>query len=350
MSLDRVLTQHRSDIDDYLGTVRALYAFAISACWDESARSMRSGARWSIPRRMDVIPEEEDAPRKTITPDAVVQISDAYGVVAEAKKNFSSHDEAEVLEQLSRYDQDLYGWWTATEKMDRHDLALLTHMSTSVYAREAYERWIEDEEFERPLAVVEFAYHEMSRVWLMLRKVAGAVSDPEHDEALRRGKNIDGGLLLKLFDKWKFLDQKPPVIHTMLLIHDYVLPTMVAEREFDPRSGARVPVAEATVDQIRGALARQFCEPTDDPRSFKLPKRSWVTEAVEEFRKAGLAAPLLDDRYRFPLKKPLKKDTLEYLTYQMARGLGEQKSQPDEHQVSLFEGIENDDEFTTESE
>ena len=222
--LEAEVQRHRNLIDDYEQSVRGLYAFASSACWDEALESIRPESEISIPRTMTPLRKEKDEAEKdggdkpeaqaappNVTPDGVIQITEDYGVVAEMRKHFREGDH-EKYDQIKKYDQNLAGWWTSDKLIPVHDLVLLTHTFSSVDAKDAYEYWKKlDNSFDRKFAIVEFSHSQQGQNWFLLRRVEGGeLSDPIHDEALRRGKKIADQYLILLTSKYKFYDDDPP--------------------------------------------------------------------------------------------------------------------------------------------
>ena len=80
-----------------------------------------------------------------LTPDCVVQVTPQYGIVAEMKKHYPN-DDLRPLEQIKKYDRELFGWWTPSGQIDSHDLVLLTHYFSSTNAQDALEKWSERNE------------------------------------------------------------------------------------------------------------------------------------------------------------------------------------------------------------
>ncbi len=374
----KALQRHRDALDDYLESVRGLYALAISASWDDAGKAVRPDARWCVPRRMDhpgdpgdpsATPPRRPVARGEVTPDAVVQVTAEYGLVAEMKKHFSTSRPGEVFEQVAKYDADLEGWWTHDGHIASHDLVLLTHLKSSVAAVDAFKAWqAEGNAFRRPFSIVEFAYMTTGSLWFLLRRVEGQVSDPVHDEALRKGKMISDSNLLSLFSKWKFSEQQPPIMHMLVLLHDYVLPLFPTEMEFERETGGRYPVIEVSCEELREKLSEQFCPLRADDRYFHLPKLPWVRTAIDQLVRIGLATRLpaesksapdtgaggglatsgpstgrgsAEPRYRIALRKPRQKDTIEYFSDKLLQAdLNAVRRKPPE-QPTLFDAPTN---------
>lgn len=305
---------YKDEFDDYLHSVIGLYAFAVSCAWDETARAMRPEAKWCIPRRMTV--RDGDHAGKEVTPDGVTQVHGTYGVVSEMKKRFPDESPAEPFEQASKYARPLVGWWTSGETIASHDVVLLTHVATSVSASDAYKKWIEEgNSIGGPFAIVEFGYFPMGKMWLLLRRVAGQLSDRVHDEMLRQGKKLEEQLLVNLFAKSRFMENEPPLIYMMMHIYSHVLPLLATEQEYETETGAQHPVVVVTAHVVRESLEQQLSPLLMDARQFKLPKLTWVASTLEVFANIGVAnrVPGSEQRYRFRLR-PIRKDLLVYFS------------------------------------
>lgn len=333
--LPDAIQRHKDAIDDYLDTVRALYAFANSSIVDPETRAIRPDSRFCIPRRMS---SREDS-GATVTPDAVVQVDPQYGLVAEAKKHFPNNGPSGPYDQIRQYDRDLLGWWTDNETIAQHDLVLLTHVASSTKARDAYEEWLrEGNAYSRPFAIVEFGLFEGGQHWYLLRRVVGRVSRGEHDEALRQGDKIQGAKLLELYEKYKVMDSEPPLMHMLVLVHEYVLPVFPTQEEFEEHTGKRRLAVEITVGQVRDRMEELFCPPRQDSRQFQLPRTAWVRKALEKLGSMELAArmPGTPDTYRVELKKPPRKDTIAYFAGKLLQIEQRAKKKAASEQPELF--------------
>lgn len=66
-NLTKEIQEERDRIDDYLASVKGLYAFAESVCWDDQERLRLPDSKIGIPRKMNF------GFGKDLTPDAVIQ-------------------------------------------------------------------------------------------------------------------------------------------------------------------------------------------------------------------------------------------------------------------------------------
>lgn len=330
--------KHRDEVDDYMQTVIGTYAFAQSACWDDETRRQRAGSMYSVPRRMTRLPgsEQPDVPAD-VTPDAVIQPTGEHGVVAEAKKNFPTAAPNLPFEQMQKYDCGLKGWWTTTECIRQHDLALLTHVASSIDAVDAYAAWrSQGNQFDRPFAIVEFGWIEMGQPWFLLRRLDGKLSDQAHDETLRRGKKVPHTVMIGLINRYKFVDHKPPLMHMLVVIFNHIFPLFPKETEFERESGGRYPVLSVTAVQVRDKVEEQFCPPREDDRQFRIPRLEWVQEALDAFVRMGIAerGPGSSRVFRVTLRRPPKKDVIDYFASKLASHLKATAASP--NQTDLF--------------
>ena len=220
--LENEIRDQKGLVDDYLGSVMGLYAFAESACWDEQTRSRLPSSEISIPRTMSYTENGEVA---NLTPDAVVQVTKDYGVVAEMKKHYNSSEKTIYIDQVKKYDRDLLGWWTESEQIGKHDLVLLTHYFSSTHATDAYRLWLtEGNSFQRKFAIIEFSHSDAAQQYFVLKRVVGELSDKDHDEQLRQGKKIPESIINEVISKYKFYDGQPPLMHMLILTYCYTLP------------------------------------------------------------------------------------------------------------------------------
>lgn len=308
------LRKNLAAIDDYSNSVRALYALGSHLTFDPATRAQREGTHFCTPRTMAFL--DPDGTSHNVTPDSVIQLSGQYGVIAEMKKHFPATRPDATFEQIQKYDRPLRGWWTEDEKVGRHDLVLMTHTFSAVTADDAYKSWVERANaFERAFAIIEFGYQDQGDAWFLLRRREGSLSDGERDEALRKGVPIKDEILLRLFDKYKFSEQEPPHIYMLLLLHDYILPLFPRQEDYERDTGARMLSVLVTAEQLRASMIEQFC-PTREARQPQVPRLDWVKRALETLERIGLATSMdrAQSQYRIALRKPARKDTVEYFT------------------------------------
>lgn len=303
--IEKLAQQQRNEIDDYLGSIVGLYAFAESACWDESSRAKRKESQYSIPYKFKINEKE-------ITPDSAIQLDSDYGIVSEMKKHFNE-SKPNQFEQLKKYDNDLEGWWTENKKIKTHDLVLLCHMFSSIGAVDNYKNWEnEGNNFDRNFAIIEFSYMDSGQKQnFVLRRLYGQLTDKEHDEALRKTKIIPPQIVERLFGKYKFYDVDPPLFHVPILIFNYVLPLLVVQEEFEENSGRQKRIVKVDVDTVKRILQEQFL-PLN--HYLSLPKTKWVISALDFLVSISLGVRLDEKNYQLILQAPTRKDLCEYFS------------------------------------
>lgn len=86
----------------------------------------------SIGRRMHYANRE--IKRDFCTPDLVIQLNLAEGIIGEAKLLVCQNTEdnwAKYIKQAKRYDSDLIGWWTTDELIEQTNLVWITELTFS---------------------------------------------------------------------------------------------------------------------------------------------------------------------------------------------------------------------------
>jgi len=303
-NLKKLIQKYRDEVDDYLGSVIGLYAFAESACWDETNKKRKTTSQYSIPHKFS------DG-EKDLTPDSAIQTDQDNGIIAEMKKHFNNEKENQ-FDQIKKYDTDLKGWWTTNGNISSHDLVLLCHLFSSVAAKDAYENWLNQKNlFKRNFAIVEFSYQDSGQKqnFVLRRMDGGKLSDDVHDEALRKTKIITPKVVENLFSKYKFYDADPPLFHTLILIYNYILPLLINQEDFEEINSKGKKSIETDAETIRNMLQDQFM-PED--HYMTLPKLRWVVEALNFLVDIKLAAKLNGNKYNIIIGAPSKKDLYEY--------------------------------------
>lgn len=157
--------------NDYEGTISALLCFISLTTWEGAQRNPNS--YYSFGRRMTTSNANLVSPNQDITPDAIIQILDNLGFIVEAKISMSINESYwhEILEQLKKYDDDLVGWWTENEHIDRHTVVLLIHMTRSVDFNNFREAQIESGLFQSSYDIsgIEFILSQQEKEFILFR-------------------------------------------------------------------------------------------------------------------------------------------------------------------------------------
>ena len=300
---DGVIKDVNDRISNYKRTVHALHAFIGLTIWHDG--DFMADTHYGLGRRMDTSPQNQVAAATTVTPDGVIQRSDALGYVAEAKSSLPKDQNAwrdEVL-QLRKYDDDLGGWWTTDGTIPHHDLAVLVG-APRAEAFELYARNLAESEqwsFARPLCFIEFSLDTQAAPYVYLRRHHGSVTDPVVAEKLRERPMIPLEGLVVTFSSRKFYDSKPPREYLMETLWQHVFTPMKAEVEYD-RPSRCWPLTVA-VDGLCTELRSAFGSVGNEDREVAYPHNSWVREALEAFTDIGLARGENDGGYTILFRK-----------------------------------------------
>jgi hypothetical protein len=182
---------------------------------------------------------------------------------------------------MKKYDTQLVDSWTNADIVN-HDLVLLTHFVSKTNAKDALEVWLNENKFDRPFAIVSFMYTENAQLLFVLSLEYGKVSDPIHNEELRKVKKIPASILTSLFKDFKFYDTKPPLIYIMELIYDQVLPPLI---EGDKKNY----IIEMSAEDMRNLMQDLYLPNSINKQLGQIPKLEWVKEALNKFVEVGFA-------------------------------------------------------------
>lgn len=288
-------------IDNYNDTVFGLVAFLNECGWSAEARNMDSGFRFGVGRKMEALLADETLQRGTITPDLVVQREQEQGIVAEVKHSWSSSaDWNENIEQIQKYDQNLIGWWSANERLDKpHDLALLVHGSRSVKVSDFLTEGIKAGKFvfSRQLSVVGYTRADQVQQFIHLRREFGSFSDTKFDERLRTVLPVPMDKVI-----WKdrrFYDSPPPMPYLLQMLWDDVFDALAEGLE--TVRGRNYVDLQVQVDGLAFQLQNFYGFPADGKRNPGIPRPQWIRDALDLFVSFRLARKEHDSyviRYR----------------------------------------------------
>ncbi len=287
-------------INTYNDTVDALICFGHILTWDDEKRAYRLDNPYALGRRLETSPENAIAPESTITPDLIAVVTPKYGIVGEAKPSFHGtvEDRKDDLRQLMKYDDDLTGWPTVGEKIERSDVVLLVHHSRKGDSQDILEAATKSGRFRttRSFAAVSFGRMTQIQEYMSLEHFWGQFSDNEVQKRLRP--------LLVPLEKVRPLnpsmmyDDLPPLPLLIQLTWDHVLNRLVPEDEF--QSGKRGFEIKCSVQQVRDMLAESCGPRRTDSRQPPIPKIDWVKQMFELLVKMKLAVREKDglDEYK----------------------------------------------------
>lgn len=298
--------------DTYTDGVFAVLALVNEARWDPAARELRPEVRYELGRRLTTSALNRVTPQVAVTPDCVVQFDATTGLVSEAKLGLPMDQTAwdDDITQIQKYDDDLTGWWTPQETIDRHDIVALVPLTRAVQfadrldAGSAAGKW----SFQRPLAVVGFFKTSGVRDFLTLKKERGGLTTKDLDERLRVSKAVNTDHLLVGYRDRKFVDHRPPLPYLLQIMWDCLFTGYAAEAV---NSGPSEPVVlSVTVDKVTEELQEYYGSRSAGPRSPEIPRAKWVRAALDALVTFKMAKKEGDGGYVIKYKRT-RRDTLE---------------------------------------
>lgn len=287
-SLKSYIEEIKKQTNNYEQTVFALLAFANHARWDEEHQTIIPESQFSIGRRMD--PEEGD----TVTPDLVIQRTEVYGLIVEAKKTFPKEKNywINTLKQLKRYDGKLKGWFTK-DFIDTSDLVLMIHYPRSPTITDYIKERCQEGElaFRNNFSVVSFDLAEEIKTFIRLEKRFGKISEEYLDISF---KNICSIAIENLISEIKFYDSEPPMPYLIQILWDNVFSAMKDEYSYDHEKKC-YPIA-IDVQKLTEILQKFYGPESKGEREQEIPKKSWVKKALDMLVQARPRYAEVDDK------------------------------------------------------
>jgi hypothetical protein len=288
--MDKHVKLERDKVNDYRQTVNAILGFAALVVHDRKAN--RPNSCFGFGRRMTTSPHNP-SPSSEIAPDLVVQKSNKYGIVAEAKKSLNQNqaDWIDHIEQLRKYDDDIDGWWTTDEKISQSDAIMLIHHSRS----RAFVGFMESRKNKIPdsvgpnTSVVEFSESPEGEVYYFYRLEYGNLNDTELNKALYNGVPVPLERVKKSFSNIQYYDSPPPLPLLLMRLWTDYFPSKLDEGEYDEKTKStkiKIAVSDAT-DELQKAFGSQALH--KDKRSSEFPAQKWIREAFDKLAEYKLA-------------------------------------------------------------
>lgn len=270
-------------LDGYMSALFAVLAFTNEVRWDPSSRELKKTVQYEFGRRMTTSNANRVSPSTSVTPDCVVQSSPLQGYVTEAKIGLPKNEaywDGDVL-QLTKYDDDLTGWWTDNELISTHEIVALVPLLRAVrFAEivkegEAADRW----QFHKNLTILGFERQiGPEKTWLILKKEGGEITPPELGAKLRYGVKVRVELLVEVYDDRRFLDHAPPLPFLLQVLWDDLFTQYASAAGFD---GSSLMLFDVTVPKVTADLQKFYGFASAGARSPEIPRRAWIKEALD---------------------------------------------------------------------
>ncbi|HCU34400.1 MAG TPA: hypothetical protein DGT21_02825 [Armatimonadetes bacterium] len=282
--------------DNYEFTIQALICLdaAIRYETQREPKGYVPGSHFLPGRRMTPMTSGGVANAAPVTPDIVIQMPDAMGMVGDVKLTASSkRDFGQAEAQIARYDTDLAGWCTSDECGLAHDLLLLVHYANGAEAEEHFSR----AHYGRAFALVTVVRDLQRHCFMTYELRLGRLSRDEMTRKLRKPLPVPLERLAAQHGRVKFYDARPECVeYTMdVLWHEY-FPQVVnaSEHRRVDRRNATVTQRRVDVRSARECLqdaysTTQLVAPENRHRQPETPQLDWVREAMEGFVEIGRA-------------------------------------------------------------
>ena len=303
----------RIKIEDYRTTIHALQAFVGFVTWDDANVTILPGSRSSLGRRMETSSLNKVAASTVVTPDAVIQRTPILGYVVEVKKSLPRNNDLwrRIVAQLLKYDDNLQGWWTYNEEIEKSCIVLLIEISRAADFKNYLQGLINANEvrFDRPFSIIEFTRAPEVKEFLFIRKYWGEIEDQSISDRLESGVKVPLEEVIATHGELKFYDSPPVTEYLMAILWQDVFNERKSEIEYDEEYKAWV--FEVSIDELTKDLQRLFGSEGNVSRDVQFPKNEWIQEAMNGFVNLGYAKKQSDDGNYLVLFKKIAGDVIE---------------------------------------
>ncbi len=319
----------KDESDNYEQTVIAIISFAHLLRYDDSPKNYLPDSVFFIGRKMDTSPNNRINPNSFATPDLILQISPKYGIVGEVKKSLPQNKEfwKKYFRQLQKYDDDLKGWKTPNEKIQKMDLVFLTDYLLKSEVLEYIKLKIQTGEFKtnNNFCVVTFMRLHESEEKFTFENISGKFSDMYANEILKigtpRAMPLEDVMNYNKNFTVKFYDSPPPLPYMMMVLWDNIFPSIKTIEQYIDEKGKKRQKFEVNIDFLTNELREKFSHNANhDSRQKKIPEKDWVKKAMDEFVRLGYAETKIDDKNSYIVKKRLIKEPLERFCKDVEKG------------------------------
>ena len=283
--IEEAIKRIEEKVDNYNQTLEALVGFSHILRWNDEKADFKPNSYSFIARRMNTSEVNRIIPKNVVTPDLVIQLDENYGIVSEVKKSFPKDKELWIgnFNQLQKYDDELKGWKTSTEKIQNSDIILLTHYKIKVDVSDYIKKKISEKTlyFKRNFSAIAFHRTQEVNMYLNFEKFFGNLFDSVINERLRRIVGIPLKKIMPL-SNIKFYDDKPELSYILEILWNKIFSQYPKMEEFMESGGIKIISIEVNVDDLTQKLREQFSDYNEgDPRQPEIPKTKWIKEAME---------------------------------------------------------------------
>lgn len=274
--------------DTYEQTIQTIICFDAAVRWDDKSKQYAAGSHFMPGRRMS---KAGRIPPDDVTPDVVSQLSDSYGIVGEVKLTASTQQDFDkAFRQVANYDQELVGWITPNEEVALHDISLIV----DDFNRNAALRNSDKVKLTRNLSLVATALELRSRNARKIEKYSGHFSDERLEAKFRDPVPIVLEPLAAKLSSVKFCDANPPSVeYTMNVLWLNAFNELCQQQ----KRGVGWNMVSVNCTKLTQMLHERYAFPQNDKRQPKLPRKQWVTDALNAFVRIGYATRKGEEEY-----------------------------------------------------
>jgi len=306
-TFEEVKKTAQKEKENYLSTVQALLALGNHLCWDEQRRRIIPDSYQAFGKKM---PRKDNPP---CTPDLLIQRTDEYGILTEAKNDLPKDKRLwkEEFKQLEAYCEDLGGWFTPSGKITNHDVVFLTQQQRAHGAV----KYIDDQmklpakekeiDLSKDVIVISFIRSDQRyRSAILLRKERSDFSspglfdkEPTQDIPLRILQERYGDLDL-------FYDEPPIEPYLLFLLWGEIFDGLASDIERNEKLQARpipIDVKELTTETQKLWGPPQIYPPGQESQKLEIPKVDWIRKALNTLVDLGLAKPDKNDKDQYTI-------------------------------------------------
>ena len=285
--MNEIIREYYKNINNYEETITAITTFSHVIRWNDNNHQFKADSYYCIGRRMNTTEKNAVEPDSEITPDLIVQMNSKYGIVGEVKSSLPKKREnwAKTFKQLKKYDDDLIGWKTDNEFIDKNDLIFLTHYAMRNRVNDYLEGGFGKElSFDKDFAVIVYSAVERSQHFIFLEKSFGDLSNSELNDRFREIIEVPSEKILLFYSTIKFYDVKPVLPYIMDILWSTIFNQYPRVEQFMEAEGKNIITIEVNIKELVKKLREQFAPPyLEDDRQPKIPKTSWIKEAMDKF-------------------------------------------------------------------
>jgi hypothetical protein len=331
---EELVSKLKDEVDNYEQTVHATISFNHLIRWDETLNGdggFIPGSYFYIGRKMDTSADNSISPNNRVTPDIVLQCDATYGIVGEVKKSLPMNREywRKFVDQLIKYDDNLKGWHTADENLDKSDIVLLTHIELKNSVLDFLKQKNDDGDLKlhRKFAYIVFFKTSGRRDKISFETAYGDLSNSQIDAVFKRFIHVPLDSVLFCNKDVKLYDSEPPLPYMMDLLWNYIFPQYISQNEFMDAQGKKHLVFETEIDELKTKVREQFtyCE-NHDARQPDIPKIQWIRNAMEKFVSLKYAEKIDQSHTKYRVKYRKLDSPLDIFCKEVIKGRVSKKS------------------------